>query len=182
MSDGVVLVEGESDRNAVEAVLRGSDLVAEVLVLKGATNIGRALRELAGQGRLGRAHGLYDEAEVRFFQQALQRNGFGEDLSVDDLAVLGFHRCRADLEDELIRALGVDAVIDILGRHGDLGAFRTFQQQPAQAGKPDSARLRRFLGAGSGRKIRYGRLLAEALAPTAVPEPLQRLMSDLIRR
>jgi len=37
--------------------------------------------------------------------------------------------------------------------------------------------LRRFLGSGSGRKVRYARLLVEALAPAQVPRPLDRLLA-----
>lgn len=86
--------------------------------------------------------------------------------------------CVADLEDELIRAHGVAAVMEILDAHGDLGSFRTFQQQPAQHGKSDAARLRRFLGTGSGRKIQYGALLVDALELGRMPVPLAGLLTS----
>jgi len=55
---------------------------------------------------------------------------------------------------------------------GEEHRFRTFSDQPAQRDRPLDARLRRFLGTKSGRKIRYGRLLVEALDLDAVPAPL----------
>jgi hypothetical protein len=39
--------------------------------------------------------------------------------------------------------------------------------------------LRRFLGTKKGRKIHYGRVLVEALAPDRVPAPLDDLLTSL---
>jgi hypothetical protein len=39
--------------------------------------------------------------------------------------------------------------------------------------------LRRFLGTKKGRKIRYGRLLVEALDPEQVPAPIGDLFTSL---
>jgi hypothetical protein len=39
--------------------------------------------------------------------------------------------------------------------------------------------LRRFLGTRSGRKIRYGHVLAEALDLTQVPWPLARVLAHV---
>ena len=66
---------------------------------------------------------------------------------------LGFYVCDADLEDELIRALGAAAVERVLDTQGELAPFRTFQQQPAWRGRPTEQQLRRFLGTFSGRCI-----------------------------
>jgi hypothetical protein len=65
----------------------------------------------------------------------------------------------------------------ILDVEGDLKSFRTFQQQPAQRQKSDSARLRRFMGTRSGRKIRDGTVLVDALDLDRVPLPLDRLLT-----
>jgi len=54
-----------------------------------------------------------------------------------------------------------------------LGSFRTLQKQPAWRDEPVEEQLRRFLGSGGSRKIRYARLLVEALEPDAAPRPLQ---------
>ncbi|MBA2332640.1 MAG: hypothetical protein H0V94_07630 [Actinobacteria bacterium] len=85
---------------------------------------------------------------------------------------LGFYVCVADLEEELIRALGVASVEQVIEAQGDLGAFRSLQRQPAWQGRPAEEQLRRFFGSGGGRKIRYARLLAEALDLTQVPRAL----------
>jgi hypothetical protein len=85
--------------------------------------------------------------------------------------------CDADLEDELIRALGVSGVERVVERAGDLRALRSLQKQPAQRDRAAEDQVRRFLGSGSGRKVRYARLLVEALAPAQVPRPLDRLLA-----
>jgi hypothetical protein len=55
---------------------------------------------------------------------------------------------------------------------GELGSLRIMQRQPAQRERPPAEQLRRFIGTRSGRKIRYGELLADALDPERVPDPL----------
>ncbi len=62
------------------------------------------------------------------------------------MARMGFHVCVADLEDELIRALGGDAVERVVAAQGELVALRTFQRQPQWAGRTQEEQLRRFLG------------------------------------
>jgi hypothetical protein len=85
---------------------------------------------------------------------------------------LGFFVCEADLEDELIRALGPENVEAVVEAHGDIGPFRTLQKQPEWRGRPLHDQLRRFFGSGGRRKIRYARYLVEALDPGGVPRPL----------
>ena len=69
----------------------------------------------------------------------------------------------ADLEDELIRSLGVASVEQVIEGQGELGSLRTLQKQPAHRGEPATEQLRRFMGTRSGRKSLYARLLTEAL-------------------
>jgi hypothetical protein len=76
---------------------------------------------------------------------------------------LGFFVCIVDLEDELIRALGVPAVEEILRANGDLRRFPTLQQMPAWGGRATEEQLRRFMGIGGLRKIRYAGWLVDAL-------------------
>jgi hypothetical protein len=109
----------------------------------------------------------------------LERAGFGSDLSRADMERLGFYVCVRDLEDELIRAVGPGAVEELLEVHGDLRAFRTLQKQSAWKGRPVAEQLRRFMGSGGRRKIRYARLLVEALDPTRVPRPLDGVLSHI---
>ena len=82
----VVLVEGTSDRVAVEtlAARRSRDLEAEgvsVIAIGGAQAIGNVLRALGPQGSGIRLAGLCDAGEERSFQRALERAGFGSDLT-----------------------------------------------------------------------------------------------------
>jgi hypothetical protein len=173
----VVLVEGDSDRAALAALARrrGHDLAAEgttIVPMGGATTISRFLALFGPDGSDVRLAGLCDAAEAGDFQRGLERAGLGTDLARADLEPLGFHVCVADLEDELIRALGVDAVEEVIAAQGELGSFRTFQRQPAQRGRPLRRQLRRFLGTRSGRKVHYARVLVDALDLAAVPRPL----------
>jgi len=87
--------------------------------------------------------------------------------------------CVADLEDELIRALGPPAVEDVVDSEGDLGSFRTLQRQPAWRERPLEEQLRRFMGSGGRRKIRYARLLVEALDLADMPRPLDMVLAHL---
>jgi len=92
---------------------------------------------------------------------------------------LGFYVCEADLEDELIRALGAAAVEHVVEAQGELGSFRTLQKQAAWRGRPTEDQLRRFMGSGGRRKIRYARLLVEALQPAQVPRPLDLVLTHV---
>ena len=53
------------------------------------------------------------------------------------------------------------------------------QRQPAWRGRPEEAQARRFLGAGSQRKLRYARLLADAIDLRHLPKPLDALVSGI---
>ncbi|WP_316528161.1 TOPRIM nucleotidyl transferase/hydrolase domain-containing protein [Kitasatospora brasiliensis] len=170
-----VLLEGPSDLAAVEALAarHGRDLAAEgvcVVPMGGAMSVGRFAGLLGPSGLGLRLAGLCDENERGFYERGLERAG--EPLD-------GVFVCTADLEDELIRALGVPRIEDILRAEGDLPAWQTFVRQPAQRDRTAQQRMRRFLGTKSGRKIHYGRLLTEALGPEQVPAPLRNLFLHL---
>jgi hypothetical protein len=170
-----VLLEGPSDFEAVEALAaqRGRDLAAEgvcVVPMGGAMSVGRYAGLLGPPGLGLRLAGLCDEGEQRFYDRALKRARAPHG---------GYFVCVADLEDELIRALGTARVEEIVRAEGDLRAWQTFQHQPAQQGRSRQQQLRRFLGTKKGRKIRYGRVLVEALVPEQVPAPLDDLLTSL---
>ena len=180
----VVFVEGMSDRRALETLAerRGRDLDAEgvaVVSMGGSKNIRRFMETYGPRGRDLRLAGLVDAGEEGDFQRALERAGLGADLSRLDMEALGFYVCVADLEDELIRALGAASIERILEERGDLGSFRTFQRQPAQRGRSPEAHLRRFMGTHSGRKIEYAALLVDALDLDRVPRPLDRVLAHV---
>jgi hypothetical protein len=180
----VVLVEGLSDRCALEALAqrRGRDLHAEriaVVPIGGAQAIGQFLT-LFGPGGLDvRLAGICDVGEEGDFRRGLERAGLGSPVTRTDMERLGFFVCSADLEDELIRALGADSVEQVVDAEGELGSFRTLQKQPEWRGRPTEQQLRRFLGSGSGRKIRYARLLVDALDLSQVPRPLDRALAHV---
>lgn len=181
----VILVEGWSDQAAVRATAerRGRDLTSEgvaVLAMGGATNVGHFLEVFGPPGLDVTLAGLCDEPEVDDFCRALDRVGLGPVRSADDLGSHGFFVCVRDLEDELIRALGYDGVLDVIAGAREAIAYRTFSRQPARQGFSTDVQLRRFMGAGSGRKIRYGRLLVEALEPEAIPRPFDEVL-DAVR-
>ncbi|GAB2824662.1 hypothetical protein GCM10027176_31480 [Actinoallomurus bryophytorum] len=177
----IILVEGLSDLYALETLARrrGRDLDAEgvrVLAMKGATNIGHFLDHYGPRGLRARLAGLYDAAEEGCIRRGLERAGLGPGSQVE-MEELGFFRCSADLEDELIRALGTDEVERIIEEEGELRSFRTLQRQPAQRGRSTHDQLHRFLGSRSGRKHRYGHLLANAVDLNRAPPSLDRVLA-----
>jgi hypothetical protein len=172
-----------SDQLAVEALAarRGLALATSeirVIPLGGAHNIGAFLGELDSR-LLPRVAGLCDAGEEPVFRRALERAGLGDDLTRAEMERLGFYVCNVDLEDELIRALGVAAVEEAIRGGGDLHRLRKLQQMPAWRDRPAEEQLRRFLAAGARRKIRYARLLVDALDLDRVPRPLDKVVGRI---
>lgn len=179
-----MLVEGFSDQCALEALAerRGRNLEAErvsVVPIGGAQAIGQFLDRFGPRGLDVRLAGLCDAGEEGDFRRGLERAGLGSRLTRAGMERLGFFVCTADLEDELIRALGAASVEQVVDAQGELGSFRTLQKQPAWRGRPTDQQLRRFMGSGGRRKIRYARLLVEALDLTQVPRPLDRVLGHV---
>ncbi len=177
-----ILVEGWSDQAAVEALARRRDLDLRaagigVVPIGGITNIAKFADVLGPRGLGLRLGGLCDAAEEPYLMRSLHRAGLASALTRAEAERLGFFVCDADLEDELIRALGTAAVERILATEGELDSFRTFQAQPAQRRRETQAQLRRFLGTRARRKIRYGTLLVDALDPKRVPRPLDLVLA-----
>jgi hypothetical protein len=181
--NAVVLVEGISDQIAVEtlAARLGRGLESEgiaVLPMGGAQAIGRFLTRFGPHGANLRLAGLYDVGEESVVRRGLQRAGVasGSPLTRADMEEMGFYVCVADLEDELIRALGAASVEAVIASQGELDSFRTLQKQPEWRAQRTEAQLRRFLGNAS-RKIRYAHLLVDALDPARVPRPLRLVLA-----
>ena len=86
----------------------------------GAQSIGRFLNLFGPQGLDVRLAGLCDAGEERDFRRGLERAGLGSDLTRAEMESLGFYVCVADLEDELIRALGAASVEQIIAAQGEL--------------------------------------------------------------
>jgi hypothetical protein len=173
----VVLVEGESDRVALLTLAerRGRNLAAdgvEVVAMGGVTNT-RAFASRYGPHGFGvPLLGLYDAPDEVKVRHGLAAAGLDAALEPDGLSGLGFFRCSEDLEDELIRALGVEAVEDVIDAAGEARSLELLAGMPVQRSWSRDAVLRRFMGSKSGRKDRYAALLVEALEPDRVPAPL----------
>lgn len=179
---GVVLVEGDSDREAVLQFARtvGRDLSAEgtaVVGMGGANSLPRFL-EIAGRaGHDLVLTGLCDEAEEPVYRRALERAGLADAAAPVPLETLGFFSCRHDLEDELIRALGIDVAVAIVAEQGEGARFERMRRQPAQRERALVDQLHRFIGAGAGRKVRVARGFAERIPPESIPEPILGLLA-----
>jgi hypothetical protein len=179
----VVLLEGPSDVAAVRAVAAAYGVTDRVhryrlIDMGGVTNIRRHLEAIRTGSMPVRVMGMCDAGEARFFVRALQAMGDGLH-GESELAPQGFTVCEADLEDELIRALGPDRVVSVLYRLGLSETLATFQRQPAWRDRPLREQLHRFAGVASGRKTLLAGALAEALAPDETPAPLRRLVGGL---
>jgi hypothetical protein len=182
----VVAVEGTSDRLALDALARrrGVDLGAAgiaVVAMGGATNIGHLIRQFGPQGCGLRLAGLCDAAEERLFRRALRSAGTHPGPDRKDLEEVGFFVCDVDLEDEMIRALGVDGMLEFLETQGDLHSFRVVQQMPHQRERTVEHQLRRFVGTRGGRKNLYAPLLIERIDIDKVPRPLGALLDFVMQ-
>ena len=173
MTGATILVEGDSDRRAVEQVagVLGLDLSAADVVVVAMAGITNLARHLGAVPRGRRVTGLYDVAEGAWVRATLSRLGRSEP----------FFACDLDLEDELIRALGTSRVAAVIGAAGDRASWQTLQHQPFHRDRAQTDVLRRFMGTTSGRKLRYAGLLAAALAPDEVPAPLVAVLEEATR-
>ena len=178
----VVLVEGISDQIAVETLAkrRGRDLTAERIVvvpMGGAHAIARYLTLFGPDGAGLTVTGICDAGEEKFFRRGLKAAGIGSPQNRTEMERLGFFVCDDDLEDELIRASGRGAIEALLVSQEDFGSFRTLQAQPAWRDESFEAQMRRWLGAGARRKLRYARLLVLSLPLDRIPRPLDAVLA-----
>jgi hypothetical protein len=180
----MILVEGISDQIALEtlALRRGRNLDAEgvlILPIGGAQALKRYLTRFGPVGANVRLAGLCDAGEEDIFRRGLADARYDSPRTRADMERLGFHVCVDDLEDELIRAVGAASVEALFDSQGDLGSFRTLQSQPAWRRQNVEAQMRRFLGSGARRKLRYARLLVESVDLDRVPHPLDTVLADV---
>ena len=164
----VVLVEGDSDRGAVEALSRrlGHDPVdGDVIVVSmgGVTNVGHYLKLYREADKIAI---LCDIPEASYVRKAVERHP-------DEVGVFA---CEADLEDELIRAVGLEWMLDFIHRQGELATFHIMQKQPAQRERTLHQQIHRFMGIKSGRKVRYATDLGGQIPLNVVPQPLELLV------
>ena len=180
----LVLVEGKSDAGAVRALadLLGCDLDLhhiQIWSADGVTNFPQLLVEFAHIHPGAEFCGMYDVADERHVRRALTHAAIPI-AAHESLESFGFFACVADLEDELIRALGAEAVERVLEAQGELISFRRFQAMPQHRGTPVHHQLRRFLGTRATRKIRSAQRLVEALGLARLPRPLMQLAARLL--
>jgi hypothetical protein len=178
----VVLVEGSSDQAALEVLAQRRGLALGpgalcIVAMGGATSIGHFVRLLGPDGLNIPLGGLCDAGEEDYVRAALRQGGLSPGASRAQLETSGFYVCTADLEDELIRAVGTATVQQIIAASGEQRPFRTFQRQPAHRQERVDQQLHRFMGTHSGRKSQYARLLAEAVAPASIPRPLDLVLT-----
>jgi len=189
-----VLLEGTSDVAAIRALrsTRGIDPAEDPCVLVdmgGATNIRRHLRAAAETDPRPRVIGLCDEREAPYFVRALTayrsvvpvpaEPAPPAGVSVATMPDVGFQICRRDLEDELMRALGVEGTLAVLADLDLDTTFEAFTRQLAWQGRPVLDQLRRFCGTTSGRKELLAGAMAAALTIEATPPPLAALLERM---
>jgi len=160
----VVLVEGITDRLALEAVAVRLGLSLdgiEIVPIGGAQAVRRVAVEYEGE----RLAGLCDHNEERYFRRVL-----------DDATFV----CVENLEDELIRASGITRVEEVVAAQGELETFRRFQDQVHWRGRPAEAQLRRWFHAADRRAHRYPPLLVAAMEPDEIPAPLTGVLRAVV--
>ena len=180
----MVLVEGMSDRLALERLASrlGYDLDAvdvRVVDVGGVTNFRANLIRYGPQGEGFRILGLCDEGEGPIVLRALQESGMGSDLTRETMAAVGFFMCEGELEDELLRAVGVPAVLRIIEQQGNLRRFRTLQRQLAYRDAPLTVQVRHLM---TQYKIAYAPLLIDALDLADIPHPLTAVLDYALTR
>ena len=160
----------------------GRNLEAEhvvVLPIGGAHAAKQYVRRFAPRHGV-KLSGLVDRAEVVHFRLALDAAGLhASSGTTGSLEQHGFFVCDADLEDELIRALDQPDLESLLASQGDLGAFRSLQNQPSWRDRPYPAQMHRWLRSVALRRSRYAQLLILRADPARIPPPLRRLVERI---
>jgi hypothetical protein len=181
-----ILVEGHSDALAVRAMAdrHSRDLDAEgvaVLSLGGGGGFDASLRRLGPAGRGLELLGLCDVDHEVHWARRLEAAGLGSRLDRAGMEALGFYVCDRDLEDELIKTLGVEGVERVIAEQGETFSLDVLARQPAHREDDRRDTLRRFFGTRSGRKALYAPLLVAATTPGAEPRPLREVMRRSFR-
>lgn len=158
----IVLVEGNSDRVALEVFARRLGITMPTIMAIGgahaAMRVATSIRETTPYERI---IGMVDAGEQRSFARA-----------IDEVFV-----CDRDLEDELIRALAIDATLRVIEHQDELDSFRTLQKQPAYRDRQLVDQVRQFLHGRSGNKARYAALFAEAIELRSIPVPIKDVLA-----
>ena len=117
---------------------------------------------------------MCDQGEEAVVVAALEHVGAGAQLDRIAMGELGFFICERDLEEELIRAVGLDEVEDLVERHGHGGAYRSLHHQKGWQDLPRADVIHAFI---SRHKIEYAALLVDALDLVKAPQPLTSVLN-----
>jgi hypothetical protein len=177
----VILVEGQSDKYALEAVAakKKRNLDADgvtIVTMRGAGGISTFLALLGPNGLELKVAGLCDALEQSKWAGALESHGMGSKLDRAAMAAIGFEVCDGDLEEVLIAALGDAGTRAIIDAQGDTAAFNSFAQQAAHKSKSVPQQLHDFLHA-RGRNITYAPLMVDAIDLEHLPTALENVIS-----
>lgn len=177
-SGTAVLVEGLSDRIALETLANrlNLDLSAgdvHVVDIGGVTNFRTQLTRLGPRGMNLRLAGLCDQGEATLVLHALRASDVAPRATLDSMAAHGFFVCQGELEDELLAAVGVPALLQIIERHGDWPRFRTMQRQLVYRTASLDVQVRYLM---TQKKIAYAADLIHALDLSRVPTPLSAVL------
>jgi hypothetical protein len=158
----IVLVEGNSDRVALEVFARRLGFATPtIMAIGGAHAAARVVAGIRATAPHEHIVGLVDAGERRAFTGV-----------IDAIFV-----CDRDLEDELIRAMGIETALCVIEQQGELGSFGVLQKQPAHRDRNVTDQLRQFLHGRSGNKARYAALFAEALELDRIPVPIREVLA-----
>lgn len=175
-AQGAILVEGDSDKFALEAAAEkvGRNLDREgitIVSLEGSGGLETFLGILGPRGLGLRLSGLCDLDSEDDWMRRLEKAKVGAASDRDTMEGLGFFVCQVDLEDELLRAIGVDEALAVVDHRGDREAFDRDAQQPANRGASLHEQLLGFLGR-RGRKVTYAPEFVDRLDASKIPQPL----------
>jgi len=180
----VILVEGPSDKLALQAAAEklSKDLDsrgASIIELDGANTLATFLKLVGKTGFDLPIYALCDADKESLWRSTLQSAGYGTLETRADLEAFGFLVADRDLEDELIRALGVARVKAAITNEGDDSAWATFQKQGTQRGLPELEQLRNFIQVRTARKVQYAPVLVDLLQLHEVPNCLARIINGV---
>ena len=179
-AETVLLVEGFSDLLAVRvlAAKLGVDLDAagvSVISLEGGDVFPHYVALLGPQGLKVELRGLCDADKAQRWITHLRQAG----LPVTDrpsMAAAGFYVCDPDLEEELVAPLTTAEIEAVFSADGALGDFQVFGAQPQYAGMTATQLQVAFTKVD---KIRWAPLLADALTPGGIPQPIRDLLANV---
>jgi predicted ATPase len=178
----IMFVEGPSDHLAILALAKKKNLSLDslgvsIVTLNGAGILTWYLKLFGPSGFGLSLCGLCDSDHLSEWSKVLEGAGLGTNLSQATMEAIGFFVCVRDLEDELIKALGLAKVIQIIDQIGDNGAWNIFCQQPKNKGLSQAEQLHAFL---TKRKVLYAPLLVSKLS-TTIPRPLEEVLTFAIQ-